>query len=285
MKMQRFVQKLLALLLQCVVGVEILIFVTVLPVLFNHLSFHFSDFLQAIYHLNVKVATFGDFFTEDQKNSLFPVIFIKYWDSMKMLILGVLAAMVIAFAISYLALLFFKDRLKQLKNLLEIAESIPDLMLILLLQLFVIVVYKQTGIKLAQVVTVREEAILLPVICLSVPISFYITKVMIHYIEEELEKPYILLAKAKGLPFAYILNIHVLRNIADSMFGTSKTILWSMLSTLLVIDYLFNMNGLLRIMLTAADPFFIGCILIFIPFFLMFRIFEWISFSSRKEIQ
>ncbi|WP_462408636.1 ABC transporter permease subunit [Neobacillus sp. Marseille-QA0830] len=285
MKMVTFLRKLLAFILQCLFAVEVLILITVLPVLFDNISFHFYDYVQAVFDLNVKVFTFGDFTTVDQKNSLFPIIFIKYWDSMKMLAMGVVTASLIAFAISYLAFLFFRNRLKQLKNFLEIAESIPDLMLILLLQLFVIIVYKQTGIKLAHVVTVREEAILLPVICLSVPISFYITKVMIHAIEEELEKPYILLAKAKGLQFSYILNVHVLRNIAEGMFGTSKTILWSMLSTLLVIDYLFNMNGLLRIMLTYSDPFFIGCILIFIPFFLVFRIYEWISFSKRKEIQ
>ncbi|WP_144555690.1 hypothetical protein [Bacillus sp. X1(2014)] len=79
-------------------------------------------------------------------------------------------------------------------------------------------------------------------------------------------------------------NEMVLRNITEGMFGTSKTILWSMLSTLLVIDYLFNMNGLLRMMLTGLDPFFMGCLLIFVPLFLVFRIYEWISFENRKEI-
>lgn len=175
--------------------------------------------------------------------------------------------------------------MKYLKSFLEVAESIPDLMLILLLQFSVIIIYKKTGIKLATVVSLREEAILLPVLSLSVPISLYITKVMIHYIEEELEKPYIVLAKAKGFTFTYILNVHVLRNIADGMFGTSKTIFWSMLSTLLVVDYLFNMNGLLRIMVTGLDPFFIGCILIFIPFFVVYRMYEWVSFENRKDIQ
>lgn len=204
---------------------------------------------------------------------------------MKILGLGVLAACFIAFFISYFAFIFFKNKLKYLKNFLELLESIPDLMFILLLQFAVIFIFKTTGIKLARVVTIREEAILLPVISISVPISFYKTKVLIHYIEEELEKHYIILAKAKGLTFTYILNIHVLRNIVDGLFGTSKTIFWSMLSTLLVIDYLFNMNGLLRIILTATDPFIIGCILIFLPFFIVYRIYEWIGFDTRKDNQ
>ena len=285
MKGINMVKRLFFLIVQCLVGGEVLILIAVSPELFKNLTFNGSQYLQAVYDLNIKLFTFGDFLLWDQKNSVFPVIFYKYMDSMKMLGISFLTACLIAFIVAYVGLIFFKSKLKYIKSFLEILESIPDLMIILLLQFAVIIVYKKTGIKLAQVVTVREEAILLPVISLSVPISLYITKVLIHYIEEELEKHYVMLAKAKGFTFSYILNVHVLRNIADGMFGTSKMIFWSMLSTLLVIDYLFNMNGLLRVMLSAVDPFIIGCILIFIPFFVIFRIYEWVSFENRKDTQ
>jgi peptide/nickel transport system permease protein len=281
----RFMKKSILLLLQCFAAVEVLILIAVFPVLFENLNFNLSEYLHTIYELNFKIFTLGDFLTADGNNSLFPVIFYKYFDSMKILGLAFLAACIIAFFIAYMALIFFKNKINYLKGFLEIAESIPDLMLILLLQFTVIIIYKKTGIKLATVVSLREEAILLPVLSLCVPISLYITKVIIHYIEEELGKPYIILVKAKGFTFTYILNIHVLRNIAEGMLGTSKTIFWSMLSTLLVVDYLFNMNGLLRIMLTGLDPFFIGCVLIFIPFFMVYRIYEWLSFENRKDIQ
>ncbi|WHY75510.1 ABC transporter permease subunit [Neobacillus sp. WH10] len=278
------VKKLGSLLLQCIIGVEVLILIAAFPVLFANLTIHLKEYFHAIMELNVKVFTLGDFFTADGANSLFPFIFDRYFESMKILGLGIVTACLIAFLISYLSLIVFRKRIKVIKYVLELAESIPDLMFILLLQLVVILIYQKTGIKLAQVVSIREKAVLLPVISLSIPISFYITKVIIHYIEEELEKQYITLAKAKGLSFPYILNLHVLRNIADGMFGTSKTIFWSMLSTLLVVDYLFNMNGLLRVMLTGKDPFIIGCILIFVPFFILYRIYEWISFDNRKDI-
>ncbi|MEO2078295.1 MAG: ABC transporter permease subunit [Bacillus sp. (in: firmicutes)] len=285
MKGLKIVKRLFFLIIQCLVGVEVLIIIAVFPELFKNLTFNGATFLQAAYDLNVKLFTFGDFLLRDQKNSVFPVIFYKYLDSMKMLGLSFVVACLIAFIIAYVGLIFFKNKIKYIKSFLEIFESIPDLMIILLLQYAVILVYKETGIKLARVVTLSEEAILLPVISLSVPISLYITKVLIHYIEEELEKHYVMLARAKGFTFSYILNVHVLRNIADGMFGTSKTIFWSMLSTLFVIDYLFNMNGLLRVMLTATDPFIIGCILIFIPFFSIYRIYEWVSFDNRKDTQ
>jgi peptide/nickel transport system permease protein len=278
----RFSGKVGTLILQCIIAVEVLILIGVLPILFHNLTFNPTEYFQGVILFNKRLIEFTPL-TIDGTNPIFPTIFDKYKESMKILGLGILAAVSIAFFISYLALFFFKKRMKTIKNLLEIFESIPDLMLILLLQLAVIVIYKKTGIKLATVVSVREKAILLPVICLSVPISFYITKVIIHHIEEELEKYYVELAKAKGLAFSYILNVHVLRNIVDGMFGTSKTVFWSMLSTLLVIDYLFNMNGLMRSMLTGTDPFVMGCILIFVPFFILYRVYEWVSFDRKRD--
>jgi peptide/nickel transport system permease protein len=284
MKAVRFLGKIGILILQCVIAVEVLILIGVFPILFQNLTFNPSEYYQAFIEFNKRLLEFTPL-TIDGTNPIFPTIFDKYIESMKILGLGILVASSIAFVLSYLAFFFFKNRMKTIKNLLEIAESIPDLMLILLLQLAVVVIYKNTGIKLATVVSVREKAILLPVICLSVPISFYITKVIIHHIEEELEKYYVQLAKAKGLAFSYILNMHVLRNIVDGLFGTSKTVFWSMLSTLLVIDYLFNMNGLMRAMLVGTDPFVMGCILIFVPFFILYRIYEWVSFDHRSNTQ
>ncbi|MFJ7726956.1 ABC transporter permease subunit [Neobacillus sp. NPDC097160] len=278
------IKKTSSIFLQCIIGVEVLILITAFPVLFANLTIDIKAYCHAIYELNIKVFTLGDFLTADGTNSLFPFIFDRYFESMKILGLGIVAACLIAFLITYLALILFRKRIKAIKYVLELAESIPDLMFILLLQMAVILIYQKTGIKLAQVVSVREKTVLLPVISISIPISFYITKVLILHIEEELEKQYITLAKAKGLSFPYILNFHILRNIADGLFGNSKTIFWSMLSTLLVVDYLFNMNGLLRVMLTGIDPFIIGCILIFVPFFILYRIYEWISFDNRKDI-
>jgi len=278
------VKKIGSLFLQCIIGVEVLILIAAFPVLFANLTIHITEYFHTIYELNIRVFTLGTFLTVDGKSSLFPFIFDRYFESMKILGLGIVLACLIAFLLTYLALILFRKRMKAIKYVLEVAESIPDLMLILLLQMAVILIYQKTGIKLAQVVSVREKAALLPVISVGLPISFYITKVLIHHIEEELEKQYITLAKAKGLSFPYILNLHVLRNIADGIFGNSKTIFWSMLSTLVVVDYLFNMNGLLRVMLTGTDPFIIGCILIFVPFFILYRIYEWISFDNRKDI-
>ncbi|CRK81737.1 ABC transporter permease subunit [Neobacillus massiliamazoniensis] len=276
------IKKIMSLILQCKIAIAILILIGVLPVLFHDLSFHPDEYVQAIYNEAIHLFTLTHLSYND-RNSIFSVIFFLYFDSMRILGLGLILAVIIALLNSYVALIFFRKKINLIKKLIELLESIPDLMFILLLQMLVIYIYKKTGVRIAQVVSLREKAILLPVICMAVPISFYITKVLIHYIEEEMEKNYIVLAKSKGFSFVYILNKHVLRNIVEGMHGTSKTVIWSMLSTLLVVDYLFNMNGLLRMMATTPDAFIVGCMMIFIPFFILYRIYEWTSFDHRKD--
>jgi peptide/nickel transport system permease protein len=269
--------------IQSFIAIIVLILIGVFPILFQNLSFHFHDYLQAIHQETIRIFTLDKLTIDQRNNPLFPSIFDRYLDSMRILGMGILLASFLALLTSYISLLVFPKKMNIIKKLLELLESVPDLMFILLLQMVVIIIFKTTGIKLAQVVTVREKTILLPIISIAVPISFYMTKVLIHYIEVELEKNYIELAKSKGFSYFYILNVHVLRNIVEGIFGTSKTIFWSMLSTLLVVDYLFNMNGLLRVMLQTTDAFIAGCILIFIPFFLLYRIYDWVVFSSRKD--
>jgi peptide/nickel transport system permease protein len=214
---------------------------------------------------------------------LFPIILQKYLYSMEILVLGVLTATTIAFLFTYLTLLLFRKRMDIIKKLMELGESIPDLIFILLLQMLVIFIYKKTGVRVAQVVSLNQKVLLLPIISLAFPNSFYIAKVMILYIEEEFNKDYVTLVKSKGFSFSYIFNIHVLRNIAERMFITSKTMIWTMLSTLVIAEKLFNMNALINLMLSGTDTFIIGCMLIFIPFFILYRIFEWVSFDNGKD--
>lgn len=275
-------KKTVSLIVQCLIAIVVLIFVGVFPILFLNLSFNGREFLQAFYQETVRVFTL-DHLTYEGRFPLFPLIFQSYLDSLRVLGLGLLLACVIALLIAYVSILLFKKKIHYIKRLIEIFESVPDLMFILLVQMIVIFIYKKTGIRIAHVVTVREKTILLPVICMAVPISFYMAKVVIHYIEDELEKNYIILAKSMGFSFFHILNVHVLRNIIDGMIITSRTVFWTMLSTLLVVDYLFNMNGLMSTMLTGTDAFVIGCILIFIPFFILYRIYDWVSFDNRKD--
>jgi len=279
------VKKGVILLLECLAAIEVLICVGEIPILFENLGFHLSNYFHSVSQYTAKFFTLQAFSVPigTAKVSIFSILFERYIDSMEILGLGIIVAGIIAFIMAYLTLILFRRKISVVKKLMELAESIPDLIFILLLQMLVIFVYKKTGVRFANVVSLNEKAILLPVISMAVPISFYIAKVMILSIEEELGKEYVTLVKSKGFSNFYILNRHVLRNIVEELFITSKTVIWTMLSTLVIVDRLFNMNALMSSMLEDIDSFIIGCMLLFIPFFLLYRIFDWVGFTNRKD--
>jgi peptide/nickel transport system permease protein len=281
----KMIMKILILILECLVTIEVLICIGHLPTLFSNLGFQLKDFFHSVTDFNVRFFTFQPFTYNVVGTTvpLFPTILQKYLYSMEILVLGVLTATTIAFLFTYLTLLLFRKKMEIIKKIMDLGESIPDLIFILLVQMLVIFIYKKTGIRVAQVVSLNQKVLLLPIISLAVPNSFYIAKVMILYIEEEFNKDYVTLVKSKGFSFSYIFNIHVLRNIAERMFITSKTMIWTMLSTVVIAEKLFNMNALINLMFSGTDTFIIGCMLIFIPFFILYRIFEWVSFDNGKD--
>src|SRR5699024_11723242 len=71
---------------------------------------------------------------------------------------------------------------------------------------------------------------------------------------DELNKSYVDLAKSRGLNDSELLFNHVLRNAIISIFAHSKSILWFMLSNLLLIEYVFNLAGLMRFMFDFYSP-------------------------------
>lgn len=270
---------------QCILTIQVLILIGASPALFHNLTLNIDTYLFTVFDLTIRIFTLNNLTINGEP--LFPIVVNRYMYSMRILGLGILVAFLISSINAYITLLFFRKRLRFIKKALDVLEAIPDLMIIVLLQMFVIMVFKTTGIKIAQVVTVGSEnqTTLLPVLSISIPISFFLTKVIIHYVQEELQKNYIILAKSMGFSYFYILNIHVLRNIANALFGISKTIVWSMVSTMMVVEYLFNINGLLSLIFSVSsyEVFIISCILIFIPFFILYRTYEWISFLIRRE--
>ncbi|WP_261374411.1 ABC transporter permease subunit, partial [Bacillus mobilis] len=101
--------------------------------------------------------------------------------------------------------------------------------------------YKQTNFLIANIAGTKDNSILLfPIICLSFPTTLMFSKLLLLRFENELQKDYTLLARAKGFDTFYILNRHVLRNVFLSTLYFSKTNIWYMLSNLYIIEYLLN---------------------------------------------
>jgi peptide/nickel transport system permease protein len=206
---------------------------------------------------------------------LFPMLWDRYFYTMSVFAISLGIALLVAYLLMiFLHILPIKIK-KLFISLFTIIESLPDVFIIISLQVFIILYYKKTGVLLAQIAVFQEDIYLLPVMCLSIIPLFLLLKTMLFFIKEEQSKMYVDLAKVKGLSDFRILLIHTFRNVLYSLFYRSKLIFSFMLSNLFIIEVLFNMNGAMQFLIPARGAeFIITAILLFIPFFVFFSATE-----------
>jgi peptide/nickel transport system permease protein len=262
---------------QYIIGVFIFIIIGSLPVLLRDLTFDIEGYLASIKGLSIKIFTLSSL-TYDGEHELLPAVMDRYFYSLKTLSVSFIFSVILAFILSYILVLFLKNKKDYVLSFIEIIRTVPDIVGIFLLQSIFIWINKEYGVKLVQTVSLGSEnqAFLLPLLSLSLPIFLFLTQVIVLKIFEELDKQYVDFAKAKGLSFFYLLNVHVLRNIMYDLLSHLKTIIWMMLSTLVMVEYIFNMDGLMmfNIKHITIELFVFSCILFFTPFFTIYRLID-----------
>lgn len=243
-------------------------------------------YLNAIGRITAEILTPFDltFVSSGEELELFPFIFNAYFYSTSILFLSFLISLTAASLFSIMYILSSSHARKIARGILMVFESIPDVILILALQYAVISFFKSTGIKMLQIYGLEDKVYLFPILCLSfVPIALMIRSLII-ILEEEQEKLYIQFAKAKGVSNLRILFTHVLRNVFISLHHHISSIYWFMLSSLVAVEYLFQMNGITGFLFgyKEQEVIAIGILLILIPFgFLKWMVEKWVSLLLR----
>lgn len=236
----------------------------------------------AEWHLNYYVP--GSFETVD-------VSFLKYLNgpylySMPILIASLLTALFLSFGLAILVMLA-KGHVKPLVlQSTKVLESFPDFSYIFLIQIIVVQVYAVTGFLVLDFYSLGNDLVYLaPILCLSVLPTLLFFKLFVLLFETEWKQPYVDLAKAKGLGNIEILLKHCTSNVLKSLFFQSKSIVWLTLSTLLIVEHLFGINGILFYLRSDFTPKGITFILItiFTPFFLIYAIVELLINQERIE--
>jgi peptide/nickel transport system permease protein len=175
-----------------------------------------------------------------------------------------------------------------IKKLLNLLETVPDLMFAFLLQLFIVFIFKKFGIELMLFTAYGEETVYLaPMITLAVipMISFF--RILLLITEEEFLKPHIEFAQSKGLSKWKIFRSHVMKNVSPSFFYHGKIIIWGMLSSLFIIETIFNTRGITYFVTDDFRPIVIAVslILIFTPFFVIYQgVYLWVNDGSGEDL-
>jgi peptide/nickel transport system permease protein len=213
---------------------------------------------------------------KEKKYGLTQNIFESYFYSMTIFLSALLIGLVVALLLTFMTTLLPKFLQKIVYGLLTILESLPDLFIVIVLQVSVVYIYKKTGLLVGNISNLYDTKIyFFPILTLAILPSIQLFKITVLLMKEEQNKSYVTVAKAMGLGRLYITLKHVFRNILTSLFHYSKTIFVFMLSNLFIVEYVFNLNGIMMIMLhTQGGSFILTVLMIAIPFSIVFEIAE-----------
>lgn len=199
----------------------------------------------------------------------------SYGYSFLILLSSFILAIVVSIMLSYAFMLLPNKGRSGISRLLDGLDALPDVFIVVLLQLFIIWLYKQTGFLLFNIYSLGEDRIyVLPIVCLAVLPVTYLLKHFIYQLREEETKPYIAFSYSKGFSKPYTLWVHLFRNVWIHFFYHSKPVFLLMLSNLLIIELLFNIHGFMKALLfasTASPPaFLLGMVLLVLPFYAIY---------------
>jgi peptide/nickel transport system permease protein len=200
--------------------------------------------------------------------------------SMQILLGALLAGFSLAFLLALASAFLPKVVLNPIKRLLDLLESVPDLILATLLQVLSIVIFKSFGVDLFKVASFTEKAYFAPIATLAILPFISMFKILLLMIEEEFLKVYVTFVLSKGIGKFNILIRHILKNIMPLSFHHLKIIIWGTLSSQFIIERVFNVHGLTFYLLDNFQPItiFVTLCLIFTPFYFLFQLVDlWLN--------
>ncbi|EOG8707575.1 ABC transporter permease subunit [Bacillus cereus] len=273
--------------LQLVAAILCIICLGALPRLFKGLQIDLIGFWNTIVFLGGKLLQPGEItygFRDSRK--LFPQIWIHYIETMIVFLSAFLLSLLIAYILVIWVLQRSHMKQKMWNGIFLTLESIPDILLILLSQLFVVIMFQKTGFMLIKLAGLGEERIrLLPIICLTIPTTLLFIKLLLLRFKEELEKDYSLFAKSKGLSLRHILTHHISRNVLLTTIYYAKTNILFMLSNLYIIEWIFNTYGMFVFVKenSKLEIFTVSLVILYVPLFILFRLLHTFLQNIIKE--
>ncbi|PEE80771.1 ABC transporter permease subunit [Bacillus toyonensis] len=273
--------------IQFIISILGIIFLGALPKLFYGFELHVSEYIKSLKEVFLNLMDLSNLqYVRDK--FLFPQLFIHYKETIVIFVAAFFISLFVAFCIVYMIMSSSPRIQHRIKSFLIFLESIPDILLILVSQILVIWFFKQTGFLPFQIASIGGESIRgLPILCLSIPTTIMFVKMLVLRFENELEKDYVLFAKAKGLNRFHILNRHILRNVLLSTLFFAKTNVFFMLSNLYIIEWIFNTSGIFMFLKSyegiRVEVFIVSVLLIYIPIFIIFKLFHYLIPAAMKE--
>lgn len=250
----------------------------------SHFFEAFPEFIKQLMHIDtVTFKTPGSYIEHP-----FLSFIIRPWrNSMLILFLSIMLGTILSILCVVIAKRFkLIDYI--MKRFVKILGYLPDIFYIPCVIIFIIFFYQQTGILIMEVASYGEqEAIVFPAIMLSVIPFVQLYKILDQVITEELEKDYVVLARAKGLNDFEILRKHILSNVWITFYINFKQVVWMTLSSLLIMEVILGYFGATQFLYYYHVPIMLMTILVlmFVPIYIaLFIIQKLVEFRTGVKL-
>ncbi|WP_409252798.1 ABC transporter permease subunit [Bacillus sp. SCS-153A] len=254
----------------------------------NGIQISLEGYLKNIWQIILSLSSPSDITITNEDNNtypMFPTFWSYYFYSMIIFISSILLATVAAFILTFFTIGLPQKASGIMLKVLNFLESLPDLLIIIVIQFFVIVFFKRTGILLAPVAGGNDPVYLLPICALAILPSIFIFRLCLLLVEDELTKPYVDLARSKGFKKMYIFTVHIVRNIMPSMMNHMKAFILILLSNLIVFERLFNIYGITHFIFSfpQIDVIAFSLIMFYLPIFLLLMLSNVIIYLTTGQ--
>ena len=254
-------------------------------------TYPIKNIIKGVNNRVISLAT-GDYKVTAQGKDLIGLIKIALKKSMKILIGGLIIAVVFGIFKGIFDSRRGKSRDSSLKILLTIIPiSLPDVLIVAMLQAFAIWLI-QHGIlifKVAGAGSWHHEV--LPIVALSILPACYIARVTAMSIENCYDKEYVKAAIGKGCSSRRILWNHVMRNAIGIIFESLSNITAMIITNMMIVEYMFSYPGITSMLMNSYRNYdrnttIVTIIVIGIIYFMLdtlFQIMKKVVFKPLSE--
>src|SRR5699024_359095 len=241
------------------------------PSLFENQQFNISKYIRTVKKTSSYLFDLPVINYIYKISNIYIYLFFFFIESLIISFIILFSSLIIAFIFSFIFtyLLYSNKFIKRYYVKLNTFLSIiPDIFYIPFAISLVVIFYQYTDILLFNIADdYQNKAIVFPILVLSI-IPFVNSSTYLNSIlDDESNSNYIQFSKSKGLTKKELFYHHILRNLTISYLINFKHIIWITLSSLLLLERIFNIHGLSSFIFDYGDPevLFVTFILIYIP--------------------
>jgi len=201
-----------------------------------------------MYTYNLLHGSFGTYIKGVDERGLLQDILPFAWRSFRLLFISLLVATIISIMFGVF-LYAYRKKDRFINGFLGVLNSIPDFILILLLQLLAVSINLTIGKSIFRITSFGEyDALLLPLISLTIIPMVYFTKEIIDHIAYISTEEYIRTALSKGLSKWAVISRHVLTNLIPYLRADLIKVISISIGNLFIVEYLYSLKGITSFM-------------------------------------